>query len=137
VDGSWAFDWTLQGDNNTTKIATEKTLGDTDAKVTSVEISPISVKAVIETDTDTFTMQTGEASDSFPWLLGVKYKDGTLDAYCLSGGQNERDGNFITQLSATQRIMDVDEIEGLLFKKRDVLEGQTVTEDDVYVVPIR
>ncbi|MDD3402331.1 MAG: DUF4179 domain-containing protein [Hespellia sp.] len=144
IPGKWAFDWTLTGDDSTYSAQVKETLGDTNATVTGVEISPISIKAVYDFPR---TEEEGTPDGSIlyeepPALAGVKLKDGTLWPYLYMGpgmsGYVDDNSNQYENRFAVDRILEVDQIESLLFWKTGVdLEDREPMEEDFYVVDIR
>lgn len=74
-----------------------------------------------------------------PLLTGVKLKDGTLVMDTQGGVLGYTDGgkrNY-EERYGMGRILDVDEVESLLFVKKPLEEERELTEDDLYVVNIR
>lgn len=125
VEGTWSFDWVLTGSDEIKRVGLDVPLGDTGVKVTKAEISPISLSVWLKNK----GFGTGEAPD----LRGVKMKDGTLLPY-LYLGPGAESPSYITFV--IDRILDVDEVEALIFRKNYPEEGQAYTEEDLYIVPI-
>lgn len=130
--GDWEFDWTLQGTDDVYSTKCQGTLGDTGATLIAAEISPISIKTVIQTKPAT--------SKEPPALIGVKLKDGTFYPYVTSGGQRSYDakqGQY-EFIDGTERILDVEQVESLLFLKSAPKIGEEeLTEENCYEVKIR
>lgn len=166
AEGTWEFDWVLGGDGSIYTAECNEPLGDTGATVTGAEISPISIKAIYdfprqeitETGYDTYyeevNGETREITEPFehttykepPALIGVKLKDGTLLTHLYMGpgqlGYTDDTSNQYVYRFAIDRILDVDQVQSLLFKKDspDIPElesGYILTEDDMYIVDIR
>lgn len=161
VEGTWAFDWTLEGDDSIYSAECSEKLGDTGATVIGAEISPISITAIYDFPRETVT-ETGyneyyeevdgemrQVSEPFeytsykepPVLAGVKLKDGTLLPYLYmgpgaSGYADEQSNKYISRF-AVDRILNVDEVQSLLFRKSWPEEGSVPTEENFYVVDIR
>ena len=147
VEGTWEFDWNLRGKESVETFVLQAELGDSGATVTKAELSPISMhveyhfplKEITEEGLDEngeviYTKMNAEP----PSLVGVKLKDGTLYPYLTDGGSmGYEEGDLETYIAtfATDRIVDVEQVEGLLFWKSSS-EGAP-TEDNFYVVPIR
>lgn len=136
VDGTWAFDWTLQGDDNIYTAECSEPLGDTGAVIIGAEISPISIKAVYD-----FPRQEITKSDP-PVLMGVKLKDGTLLPRLYMGpgqqGYVDDESSQYETMFAIDRILDVEQVQSLLFLKESPEgEGGVLTEENLYVVDIR
>lgn len=166
AEGSWSFDWTLQGDDSTCTVECSAPLGDTGAVVTGAEISPISIKVLYDfprteiTETgyhESQEMIDGELtniSEPFeytyyadpPMFMGVKFKDGTLLRLFQGGGYQgytdyeNKESTLYESLYSIDRILDVDQVEALLFRKNtgSADEGESVSYkvDDYYVVNI-
>lgn len=161
IPGNWAFDWTMKGDGNTYTAQCNEAVGDSGAVLTGVEISPISVKVDLAFPRQEITetgfresqeMVDGElkqVSEPFeyttyvepPMLMGVKLKDGTLLTRLTGpglGGYVDEESDQHEQLFATNRILDVDQVQSLLFlKEAPEGEGGLLTEENLYVVDIR
>lgn len=130
--GDWEFDWTLQGTDDVYSTKCQGTLGDTGATLIAAEISPISIKTVIQSNPAT--------SKEPPALIGVKLKDGTFYPYVTSGGQRSYDakqGQY-EFIGGTERILDVEQVESLLFLKSAPKIGEEeLAEENCYEVKIR
>lgn len=148
LNGNWEFEWELQGSRSTYEKELHAELGDTGATVKHIELSPISLKVIYDfekTVTSYFISEYGEEYNipiysEPPRLLGVKLKDGRLLSGLNMGGGldgfiNEHE---YTICFMTDRILNVDEIEALLFKNDETFDtGVECTEDMFYVVNIR
>lgn len=130
--GDWEFDWTLRGTNDIYSTECYMALGDTGATLVAAEVSPISIKTVIETNSAT--------QGKPPALIGVKLKDGTFYPYVTSGGQSSFDakqGRYEI-IDGTERILDVEQVESLMFVKTAPKIGEEkLTEENCYEVKIR
>lgn len=134
-EGTWSFEWKLGGNSDSKMKKVDATLGNTGAVVSECEVSPISLRAMI----DTSNMKTEKLPDgtAYPKLSGVKLKDGTLLTCITDGGIefNKMDGKWEVIYSIS-RIIDVDEVESFLFVKSSWEEGETCSEDNFYEVSI-
>lgn len=161
VEGSWIFDWTLSGDESIYVAECNEKLGDTGATVTNAEISPISIKAVLEMPRqeiieigyrefqEEINGEWVNRSEPFefvsyeepPRLSGVKLVDGTIlpNMYMGPGTMGYVDDVSDTYevRFAIDRILDVDQVESLLFVKAYPEGEEEFTEDNFYVVNIR
>lgn len=149
VDGKWAFSWKLTGSDEIYTAKVSEKLGDSGASVTGAEVSPISVKAVYDfpakkVKEHAVNETTGEEYETEmlaepPLLVGVKLKDGTLVMNTGGGMMGYTDGgkNVYEECFAMGRLLDVDEVESLLFVRKPLEEERELTEDDLYVVKIR
>ena len=135
TEGTWSFEWKLGGNSDSKMKKVDATLGNTGVVVSECEVSPISLRAVI----DTSNMKTEKLPDgpAYPKLSGVKLKDGTLLTCITDGGIefNKMDGKWEV-IYSTSRIIDVDEVESFLFVKSSWEEGETCSEDNFYEVSI-
>lgn len=161
VEGSWIFDWTLSGDESIYAAECNEKLGDTGAIVTKAEISPISIKAILEMprreiketgyheiqeEIDGEIVQRSEpfefvSYEEPPLLTGVKLVDGTILPFLYMGPGTM---GYINDVSDTyearfaiDRILDVNSVESLLFVKSYPEGEEEYTEDNFYVVNIR
>lgn len=149
IDGTWSFDWILQGSEDMKECTLNAPLGDTNATVVKAELSPISLRAEYEFPrqevTDTGFDENGEeiSYHSYaepPQLSGVKMKDGTLYPFLYLGpggmGYESEDSDIYMTAFAIDRIIDVEQVESLLFIKSYPENEEPLTEDNFYVVPI-
>lgn len=149
VEAAWTFDWNLQGKDSTEIYPLEVPLGDSGAVVTMAELSPVSVHVeynfprthVTEEGLD----ENGEPIQADmlaepPMWSGVKMEDGTLYPYMMNGGRmgyESEDSETYAVTFATDRVIDVDKVESLLFQKSQPDGGGIPTEENFYVVPIK
>lgn len=149
IEGTWTFDWTLEGSPEVKKIDLNVPLGDSGATVSSVELSPISMMAEYEFvrqsqqeiyQDENGQEQTGTTYVDPPELAGVRMKDGTVypNLYRGPGGSGyESEGSAAYRLVfAIERILDVDQVESLLFRKPYTGDGAGALEERYYIVPI-
>lgn len=152
LEGSWILDWTLQGTSEVYEADIENgNIGDTGMQLVHVELSPISAKVLIDAEkkeiTEEYMDDNGETAYHETWevpiyLSGVKMKDGSVYYFAYNGAatMEYRDGLFMHHTEA-QRILDVDEIEALLFQKDAPEPGPDgrfhFTDDNFYFVNIR
>lgn len=150
-EGRWEFNWILQGTDQTRACSLDTALGESGVTVREVEISPISLKAVLEIPEEKYGAQgKGEESAGLPeapGLSGVVLKDGTTYPYLFLGPgfMSEQDGRTVTSF-AIDRILDVEQVDNLLFTKEMIpgentfaqneSEDELPLEDRFYVVPL-
>jgi len=150
IEGTWSFNWDLQGSEDMKECTLNIPLGDTSATVVKAELSPISLRAEYEFPrqevSDTGLDENGEeiSFNSYaepPQLSGVKMKDGTLYPFLYLGpgslGYESEDTDIYMTAFAIDRIIDVEQVESLLFIKSYPENEEPLTEDNFYVVPIR
>ncbi|MGI6006813.1 MAG: DUF4179 domain-containing protein [Ruminococcus sp.] len=149
MEGTWEFDWTLQGNDEMKADEWDIPLGDSGVVLKETEISPISMRAVLELPKGQYTMDETEEGMNPPMLKGVVMKDGTAYPYLYPGmGGSDylpQGSDQYTTLFALDRILDVDQVESLLFAKESVSgenappeessQNQSL-EDRFYIVPL-
>ncbi len=148
-EGKWAFSWQLTGSDEIYTAKVSEKLGDTGALVTGAEVSPISIKAVYDfpakmvkeeaVDESSGTVYETDMLAEPPLLAGVKLKDGTLVTDTQGGRMGYTDGGkkVYEECFAMGRLLDVDEVESLLFIKKIPEEEKNLGEDDMFAVKIR
>lgn len=135
VKGDWTCDIKLSGDQTAKSINTEQVMGDTGAVLTGCEVSPISLRAVF--NVENVTISRTEADENIPLLSGVKLKDGTIIAGIADGGTGHFFGdNEYEEVFATNRILDVDQIESVLLFKSYWGDDASPSLDNFYEVPL-
>lgn len=148
IEGTWSFDWNLQGTDSMKESPLHEPLGDTNAIVTKAELTPISMHIEYEFPKQIVTEEgLNENGETIytnmyaepPMIMGVKMKDGTIYPYLANGGSfgyESEDSDLYTATFATDRVIDVDKVESLLFLKSYPENGNSLTEENFYVVPI-
>lgn len=133
VKGTWSFDWILEGskDVETYDLNTSFSNGST---LLQAELSPISVSFLYQC-----SQQDGTKGEAIPTFTGVRLKDGTLltglSGQGYSGCQTE-DPDLYRDTFALERVLDVEQIESLLFIRPTTEVPQDLTEEDLYFVPV-
>lgn len=135
LEGKWAFDCILNGSEDMRVIDLEAPIGDTSMTVTHVELSPIS--AYIEYRVPD-SQEKEKLQDTYP---GLKLKDGTCYPYIwdepgIKGKLSSDSDTYVTNFSF-DRIIDVDQVEGLMFLKKNS-DGpiENMTDDDYYLASL-
>lgn len=141
IEGTWSFDWDLTGSGDMKVYDLDAPLEGTDISVTHAEVSPISLYVTYDyprTPERLALMEENGFLEGPPELAGVKMKDGTMyhSLYLGPGsmGYRSEDSDEYFLAFPIDRILDVDEVEALLFIKNS--RDGTYTEDDFYVVPL-
>lgn len=155
IEAKWSFDFNLQGASNTSQMMLNKPIGDTGATIIRAEISPISTmleygypKQIKEEEV--FDQDGNKVEHEFymepPAFCGVKLKDGTIQIVYGGQGQlgyDEGDTDIYRALFENGRIIDIDQIESILFadlsSNPSPEEGKmevSPTEEDFIVVPV-
>ena len=130
ITGKWEFDMTLGGADTSTIIQTGEQLGDTGLTLTSVELSPISIRAAYD---GTAVDQEAE----IPMITGLVFKDGTRIEGIYGGpGSEVTEGSQHITSFALDRVIDPDQVAAVLIPKN--LEGSAEGQDtDYYQVAIQ
>ncbi|MCD8337982.1 MAG: DUF4179 domain-containing protein [Lachnospiraceae bacterium] len=160
IGGTWSFDLTLAGSASTTTFDLDAELEDSGATVIQAVLSPLSATIYYEFPYSTYTVETIEPDgttrttslfDEAPTFLGFRMKDGTDIRYLTgggssgyeNGGNDAEDGEMIIYhvIQGYGRVIDVDEIESLLFLKSYPEESENgeaaLTDENLYIVPLQ
>ena len=148
IDGTWTFDLTLSGSPELKECSLNTPLGNTGASVVKAEISPISLGVEYEfprqLEPGTAVDENGQEKETTfyaepPWLMGVRMKDGTMYPYIYLGpgsmGYETEESSRYRTMFAIDRVLDVDQVESLLFAK-PAGECGTTSEEMFYIVPV-
>lgn len=123
VSGKWEFDIPVTEKNSAKTYALGAVVGDTGATVTTVELSPISIKVNYDFQGEKVTQDGSDKSYTNPPLFcGVRLKDGTMLPYLADGGSSgytDETAAHYYFMSAFDRVIDVDNVDALLFRKAD------------------
>lgn len=130
ITGKWELDMTLGGADTSTIIQTGEQLGDTGLTLTSVELSPISIRAAYD---GTAVDQEAE----IPMITGLVFKDGTRIEGIYGGpGSEVTEGSQHITSFALDRVINPDQVVAVLIPKN--LEGSAEGQDtDYYQVAIQ
>lgn len=116
IDGTWKFDIPVNGENTAKSFELNTVLENANITVLSAAISPISIRVDYEV---TGELQTQEDDNGLPAVSGVVLKDGSRLLYLFNGGQSGYREGSDTQaylLAAFDRVIDVDQVQSLLFQ---------------------
>lgn len=148
MDGTWSFDWELQGSEEMKECTLNAPLGDTNATVVKAELSPISIRVEYEFPMQEVTEISSDENNNEiivnlyeepPYFSGVKMKDGSLYPFIGSAGSSgyeSEDSDRYRDVIALDRIIDIDQVDSLLFVKSYTEDEEVPTEDNFYEVPI-
>ena len=162
ISGQWSFDLDLQGSSEMREWTLDMPLEGSGATVVEAEISPISLSVKYQFPRQT-EIQMADADDIAlaaelepegtgeevaievpidpPFLRGVRMKDGTLYPYLYLGpgrsGYVAEDSDIFELSFAIDRIIDVNQVDALLFAKSYPGDGLIPTEKDFYVVQLK
>lgn len=130
ITGKWELDMTLGGADTSTIIQTGEQLGDTGLTLTSVELSPISIRAAYD---GTAVDQEAE----IPMITGLVFRDGTRIEGIYGGpGSEVTEGSQHITSFALDRVINPDQVVAVLIPKN--LEGSAEGQDtDYYQVAIQ
>ena len=146
VDGEWAFDITIP-ENSTAKLCKlDETLGDSGATVKSVEFSPISIKVNYDFEGSSYE-EEGVGADGNPItaafytepprFAGVRFRDGTQFPFITNGGMTgytDESHKEYYSLMAFDRVIEIGQVDALLFQKSSPNGRGEFMEDDFYIV---
>ncbi len=136
LSGKWEFDIPVTEKNSAKTYALGASVGDSGATVTTVELSPISIKVNYDFQGEKVSQEGSDKSYTNPPLFcGVRLKDGTMLPYLADGGSGGYTDETAAQyyfMSAFDRVIDVDNVDALLFRKAD----GTPSGDNLYIVPL-
>lgn len=149
VKGNWIFDWTLEGSPELKECELNAVLGDSGATAVRAELSPISMMVEYEfsrsQEQEIYLDENGqEKMGTFytepPQLTGVRMKDGTVYSNInrgsgMSGYESEESSKY-RLVFAVNRVLDVEQVESLLFWKPYPGEEGKSIEENYYIVPI-
>lgn len=123
IEGKWAFEWILNGSN----ISVTKSVNiplDTGLIIKEIEYSPISTRTVYYSENGIFE---DEETDYIQYFHGVKLKDGRYIMTGHGGGQGglkDEEGKYSEQFLANEVIVDMDEIDSLLYLRDHSSENE-------------
>ncbi|MCD7818577.1 MAG: DUF4179 domain-containing protein [Lachnospiraceae bacterium] len=151
VEETWNFDLTLSGSDSTNVYELDAVLGDSGATATQADISPISAtiyysfpytEQTIEADSNSSSTTTTIYEEP-PAFIGFRMKDGSeIRSFTGAGGGGYKNENYSTYYETIMygKVIDVDEIESLLFVKSYPEESGTgetlLTDEYLYIVPL-
>lgn len=148
LEGVWELDVNLAGSDQVRHVKAGKEIGDSKVIVSVAEISPISLQVTYEIEAqpekiegvgeDSLPVSTGKYKEP-PILTGVRLKDGTLLIGICNGGMatwDDMEKGIYRENFATSKVIDIEQVDGLLYLKSD-LEGETVIDEEhLYIVPV-
>lgn len=146
VDGEWAFDIVIPENSTARLCKLDKTLGDSGATVRTVEFSPISIKVNYDFEGSSYEEEgvgaygkpiTSTFYTEPPRFTGVRFKDGTQFPFIFNGGMTgytDESHKEYYSLMAFDRVIDIDQVDALLFQKPSSNGGGGFIEDDFYIV---
>jgi hypothetical protein len=147
MEGSWNFDFNLGGNASMDIYEPNAPLGDSGITLLYAELSPLSASLKLDMPRVEIT-ETGidvegnpvsyETYKSAPQFMGIRLKDGTIQKVNASesGRYIDENSDIYEKVINFSAVLDVDEVDSLLFLK-DIHEiGQPLTEENYYVVPL-
>ena len=147
LDTEWELTVAMKGSDEVQEASLSKPLGDSGAVVKHAKISPISIQVAYdflaeEIPIESFnengeSIQTTDYTEP-PMVNGVRLKDGTLLTGIMGGSRIQRDkekGTYVITY-ATRQILDTEQIDAILFLKDIPEQEESITEENLYVVPI-
>lgn len=137
VVGNWRLRWKITGSGETYKATLDAPLGDSGDVVKEIEITPMSIGAVVQTK-DYFDSDTS-LGDYPRWIAGLRMKDGstmTLVSPSSSGYQDEAN-TLYRMRSRAYRLYNVEDVEAVLFHSAFGKYPSGDDRDKYFEVPIR
>lgn len=148
LEGKWELDMKLSGSDKMRHMDVGKEIGDSGAVVSYAEISPISLQVTYEFEAQAIELEAVGANrepvtvsdyKEPPAVTGVRLKDGTMLMGICFGGMTkwvDLEKGIYRETFALKRVIDAEQVDGLLFFKPDE-EGENVLgEENLYVVPV-
>ncbi|MBD5444747.1 MAG: DUF4179 domain-containing protein [Lachnospiraceae bacterium] len=146
VDGEWVFDIAIPENSTAELCKLDKALGDSGAMVRTVEFSPISIKIDYDFEGSSYEEEiidedgkiiTSTSYTEPPRFTGVRLKDGTQFQFIINGGMTgytDESRKEYYYLMSFDRVIDIDQVDALLFQKPSPSGGGEFMEDNFYVV---
>ena len=144
IEGTWALDMTLGGSDESRYTEVTQDMEDSGATVSSVELSPVSIRVTYEfprvEQTEEYEDENGETQVATyyaeaPFASGLKLKDGSTIMNLYGGpgiaGYVDEESNTYISGYAFDRVIDPSEVEAVLFRK-DNANGNNETEETEY-----
>lgn len=149
LEDSFAFDWTFAGSSEAKEVDLNEVLGDSGATVTHAEISPVSfcvtydfprIEVPIEAEDENGNVIERTEYKEPPAPMGVRMKDGTMYPYLFAGpgslGYESEDSDKYIYRLGTDRVIDPEQVESILFLKSSPEGEGGLTEENFYMVPV-
>lgn len=137
VEETWELTWTLKASAEIRTATLGVEIGDTGVILEQVELSPLSLSVIYKTDGVWEGYETMDVFDLQP--IGVRLRDGTVYQKVFSPGGKTGYTDLTACLleiqSVSSQILNPNEVEALLFA-RNYPWARTLTDDDLYVVPL-
>ena len=135
ISGTWEFDWILSGTSESIeKVDLSLPVGTSRAVLTGAEISPVSVSVTLSAETEqkneVYRTEDGERQvhvtrDAEIGVVGFCMSDGTIyEQYPFGSGSVFMQDGSIHEQWMLNRILDIDEVRGLVFQYVDS-DGKT------------
>ncbi len=148
LEGRWEFDIKLSGSDKVRHVSSGNEIGDSGAVVNYADISPISLQVTYDFEAQPEEIE-GVGKDGQPIistlykeppvLTGVRLKDGTLLVGICNGGMTsweDLEKGIYKETFATNRVIDTEEVDALLYLKPDGNGENMFAEENLYIVPV-
>lgn len=137
--GTWSLAWTLEGSTETQKFDFNKEFGNTGTKLIRANISALGLEIISEYPKEcNYTDANGEQQP--PAFAGVKMKNGKVYLGIADGGASEfqNDNKYRTykEVISTNQILDINQIESLLFFKKNLDNSKAYKAENYYEIPL-
>lgn len=141
-EGQWDFKVKLEETKGTKTYTTDTPVKGEDASLKEVTISPISMEYVVEYSSDYYysVVEAEKENDDIIWMdyvvdfYGFMMKDGSIERPSGGGGSQWR--MIATSECSFGKVIDVEQIESLLFFSEDYNSDDGVTAEDFVEVPL-
>lgn len=136
AEGNWTLRWTLTGTDQNLVAQPDQELSDGNI-VKEVEITPLTIRAVIQTNGYYDGWETLEQSPSS--IEGVRTKDGKILLCALPGSEGylDREQLLYEKTARSRQILDVENIDAIVFHKGWEQNAQGETVQLYQFVPVR
>lgn len=137
VEGPWEFTWTPSSNRDCLNIRPKAAVGNTEIRVISAEIRPISAKVLLQPPSLWEGYKTLEHHDL--QLVGVRFKDGTVLTNIFGPptqeGYADIDDLIFELCYSSGKILQPEQVDALIFA-RNLPWARTLTDSELIYVPI-
>lgn len=135
IEGSWDFTIPLSGSDAYRIFTAETAIGETGITVKKLEISPVSVRAVLSVPAGT----DPEFIENLTYPCGLRFKDGTMLPVLSDGGGGSFTNDTKTEyrfLHPFEQIIDLEQVDALVLRNPDEA-GKPQGENRYYIIPLK
>ena len=135
TEGSWDFTIPLSGSDAYRTFAAADPIGETGIIVKELEISPVSVRALLSVPAGT----DPEFVSELTYPCGLRFKDGTMLPFLSDGGGGSFTDDTKTEyriMHPFERIIDLAQVDALVLQNPDEA-GKPRGENSYYIIPLK